>query len=83
MDLIGIDGVGIGFDFFEFIYRRWSEDARVKFHQKFPNVHFIPDLLHYGQARNLTAKLIERGFNDGQIEKILFRNWLRIFEELL
>src|SRR5438067_6789830 len=83
IDLVGIDGVGIGFDFFEFIYRRWSEDERVKFHQKFPNVHFIPDLLHNGQARNLTAKLIERGFNDGQIEKILFRNWMRIFEELL
>jgi membrane dipeptidase len=83
IDLIGIDGVGIGFDFFEFIYRRWSEDERVKFHQKFPNVHFIPDLLHHGHARNLTAKLIERGFNDGQIEKILFRNWMRIFEELL
>src|SRR5438067_547001 len=83
IDLVGIDGVGIGFDFFEFIYRRWSEDERVKFHQKFPNVHFIPDLLHHGQARNLTAKLIERGFNDGQIEKILFRNWMRIFETLL
>jgi membrane dipeptidase len=83
IDLIGIDRVGIGFDFFEFIYRRWSKDERVKFHQKFPNVHFIPDLLHHGQARNLTAKLIERGFNDGQIEKILFRNWMRIFEELL
>ena len=55
----------------------------LKFHQKFPNVHFIPDLLHHGHARNLTAKLIERGFNDGQIEKILFRNWMRIFEELL
>src|SRR2546430_2112384 len=83
IDLIGIDSVGIGFDFFEFIYRRWSEDERVKFHQKFPNVHFIPDLLHHGHARNLTARLIERGFNDGQIEKILFRNWMRIFEELL
>jgi len=83
IDLIGLDGVGIGFDFLEFIYRRWSEDERAKFHQRFPHVHFIPDLLHHGQARNLTAKLIERGFNDGQIEKILFRNWMRIFEELL
>ena len=83
IDLIGLDGVGIGFDFLEFIYRRWPEDERAKFHQRFPNVHFIPDLLHHGQARNLTAKLIERGFNDGQIEKILFRNWMRIFEELL
>ena len=83
IDLIGIDGVGIGFDFFEFIYRRWSESERADFHRKFPHVHFIPDLLQHGQARNLTAKLIERGFKDDQIEKILFQNWMRIFEELL
>ena len=83
IDLIGIDSVGIGFDFFEFIYRRWSEEERADFHRKFPHVHFIPDLLQHGQARNLTAKLIERGFGDEQIEKILFRNWMRIFEELL
>jgi membrane dipeptidase len=83
IDLIGLDGVGIGFDFLEFIYRRWSEDERAKFHQRFPHVHFIPNLLHHGQARNLTAKLIERGFNDGEIEKILFQNWMRIFEKLL
>ena len=83
IELIGIDGVGIGFDFFEFIYRRWSEEERAAFHKKFPHVHFIPELLHHGHARNVTAKLIERGFSDEQIEKILFRNWLRIFEELL
>jgi membrane dipeptidase len=83
IDLIGIDSVGIGFDFCEFIYRRWSEEERADFHRKFPHVHFIPDLLQHGQARNLTAKLIERGFGDEQIEKILLRNWMRIFEELL
>ncbi len=83
MDLIGIDGVGIGFDFFEFIYRRWSESERASFHRKFPNVLFIPDLLNHAQARNLTRKLIERGFNDEQIEKILFRNWMRVLETLL
>jgi membrane dipeptidase len=81
--LIGIDGVAIGFDFFEFMFRRWSEEERAEFHEKFPHVHFIPDLLHHGHALNLTAKLIERGFSDEQIEKILFRNWMRIFEELL
>ena len=83
IDLIGIDGVGIGFDFFEFIYRRWSESDRASFHRKFPNVTFIPNLLNHAQARNLTRKLIERGFSDEQIEKILFRNWMRILEELL
>jgi len=83
IDLIGIDGVGIGFDFFESIYRRWSDQERSAFHKKFPHVHFIPDLLHHGHARNVTAKLIERGFSEAEIEKILFRNWLRIFEALL
>ena len=83
IELIGIDGVGIGFDFFEFIYRCWSDAERADFHKKFPHVHFIPELLNHGHAPRVTAKLIERGFDDEHIEKILFRNWLRIFEELL
>ncbi len=83
IDLIGIDGVGIGFDFFEFIYRQWSEAERATFHQKFPSVHVIADLANHAHARNFTRKLIERGFNDEQIEKVLFRNWMRIFEQIL
>src|SRR5438094_1168474 len=83
IDLIGLDGVGVGFDFLEFIYRRWPEDKRAKFNKRFPNVNYITDLLHQRQARTDTAKLMETGSNLGQIEKILFRNWMRIFEELL
>jgi len=81
--LIGINGVGIGFDFFEFIYRQWSEAERTAFHQKFPSVHVIADLANHAHARNFTRRLIERGFRDEQIEKILFRNWMRIFEQIL
>ena len=83
VDLIGIDHVAIGFDFFEFIYRQWSDSVRAEFHEKFTSVHFIPDLANHSHARNFTRKLIERGFTDEQIEKILFRNWMRILEELL
>ena len=83
IDLIGIDGVGIGFDFFEFIYRQWSEAERTAFHQKFPSVHVIADLANHAHARNFTRRLIERGFSDEEIEKILFRNWMRIFEQIL
>ena len=81
--LIGIHGVGIGFDFFEFIYRQWSEATRQALAAKWREPHFIPDLRDHSQARNLTRKLIERGFSDGDMEKILFRNWMRILEELL
>jgi len=81
--LIGIDGVGIGFDFFEFIYRQWPEARRKELAAKFTNPHFIPDLTNHSHARNLTRRLIERGFTDEQIEKILRENWMRIFKELL
>ena len=81
--LIGIDGVGIGFDFFEFLYRQWPESAKQELAAKFTTPHFIPDLTNHSQARNLTRKLIERGFSDEQIAKILFGNWMRIFAQLL
>lgn len=82
-NLIGIDGVGIGFDFFEFIYRRWPESRQKELAEKFTTPHFVPNLTNHSHARDLTRKLIERGFSDDQIEKILRGNWLRIFEELL
>jgi len=81
--LIGVDCVGIGFDFFEFIYEQWPDSKKQDLAAKLTKPHFIPDLRNHSHARNLTGKLIERGFSDEQIEKILFRNWLRIFEEIL
>jgi membrane dipeptidase len=82
-DLIGIDCVGIGFDFFEFIYRQWPESKKKWMAEKLTTPHFIPDLTNHSHAKNLTRKLIERGFSDGDIEKILRRNWLRILKKLL
>jgi membrane dipeptidase len=81
--LIGIDSVGIGFDFFEFIYRQWPESRQKDLAAKFTTPHFIPDLTNHSHAHNLTHRLIERGFSDADIEKILRGNWLRIFQEIL
>jgi membrane dipeptidase len=81
--LIGIDCVGIGFDFFEFIYRQWPESKKKWMAEKLTTPHFIPDLTNHSHAKNLTRRLIERGFTDGDIEKILRGNWMRIFGELL
>jgi membrane dipeptidase len=77
--LIGIDCVGIGFDFFEFIYRQWPESKKKWMAEKLTTPHFIPDLTNHSHARNLTRRLIDRGFSDEDIEKILRENWLRIF----
>src|SRR4029077_6428398 len=65
--LIGIDGVGIGFDFFEFIYRQWPESKRKEVAAKLTTPHFIPDLTNHAHSRNLTHRLIERGFSDEEI----------------
>ena len=82
IDLIGIDGVGIGFDFCEYLFAQLPQNIVEEIAAKFTRPHFIPDLTNHSQARNLTRKLIERGFGDEQIEKILFRNWMRILEQL-
>src|SRR5947207_4299259 len=81
VDLADVDCVGIGFDFFEFIYRQWPESKKKWMAEKLTTPHFIPDLTNHSHARNLTQKLIERGFGDADIEKILRGNWLRIFKE--
>jgi membrane dipeptidase len=83
INLIGIDGVGIGFDFCEYLFRQLPEKVRNELAAKLTTPHFIPDLTNHSHARNLTRKLIERGFSDEQIEKILRGNWLRILKELL
>jgi membrane dipeptidase len=82
-DLIGVARVAIGFDFFEFIYRQWSEAEQIAFQNKFTHAHFVPELAKHSDSRRLTRRLIERGFNDEEIEAILFRNWMRIFEAWL
>jgi membrane dipeptidase len=81
--LIGIDGVGIGFDFFEFIYEQWPETKQKEMAATLATPHFIPDLRNHSHARNLTRKLIEHRFKDDEIEKILRENWMRILRELL
>src|SRR4029077_20242510 len=56
-ELIGIAGVGIGFDFFEFLYRQWPESKRRELAAKLVTPHFIPDLTNHSHTRNLTRKL--------------------------
>lgn len=82
-DLIGISGVAIGFDFFEFIFRQWPVAEQIEFQKKFTHAHFVPELAKHSQSRDLTRRLIERGFSDEEIESVLFRNWMRIFQQWL
>src|SRR5207244_8428506 len=51
-NLIGIDGVGIGFDFFEFIYSQWHESAKEELATKFMTPHVIPNMRTKHYSRN-------------------------------
>lgn len=83
VELAGVDGVGLGFDFFEFIQRRWSAAEIAALEARLSKAHFLPDLSNHSQARNLTRRLIERGWDDEQIAKILYGNWMRVFAQVL
>ncbi len=83
VDLVGIDGVGIGFDFCEFLFRQMPAAELKEMQLKLTTPNFLPDLTNHSQSRNLTRRLIERGFDDAQIEKILRGNWLRVLRQVL
>ena len=77
-DLAGIDAVGIGFDFIEFLFRHWTPEQQAAISANMIEAHHVPGLTNHSHARNLTRQLIARGFRDDEIEKILYGNWLRV-----
>ena len=81
--LIGIDGVGIGFDFCQFLWRQMPAAEREELEAKLTSPQFLAELSNHSQARSVTRKLIERGFNDEEIAKFLRGNWLRVLQHAL
>jgi membrane dipeptidase len=77
-ELVGIDHVGFGFDFFDFIYRAMLHEERAAFEKHLTAVHLPADLLDHGDAPTVTRLLIERGFSDADLAKVLRENWLRV-----
>lgn len=82
-NLAGIDSVGIGFDFIEFLYQRWSPEEQAALNAALTPPCFVPNLGNHGHTRPLARRLSERGFSDEEIGKVLYGNWMRVFEQLL
>jgi len=81
-ELIGVEHVGLGFDFFDFIYRAMPPEEKAVFEQELATVHLPPDLLDHGDAPTVTRLLAERGFAETDIAKVLRENWLRVFRSV-
>jgi len=84
VQLIGIDHVGIGTDLMEqFTKLTWEMTTK----RMYPNPFFYETMWAEGfhsvsHWPNVISGLMSRGYKDEDIEKILGRNWLRIFSEV-
>ncbi|WP_186290985.1 membrane dipeptidase, partial [Brachyspira hyodysenteriae] len=67
-DKIGIDHIGIGFDYNEYFE---DEDAP-----------YIKGLENASKSYDIIIKLKEAGFNNDEIEKIEYKNFHRIIKEM-
>jgi membrane dipeptidase len=77
VDLIGIDHVAFGFDFFEYL----EEDKSKSFIED--PYRGTPGIEDISQAPNLIRKLQDRGFSKEDIEKISYRNFLNLMDRVL
>ena len=83
VEVAGIEHVGIGFDFFHFIFSQWTKEAQEALQRNFAALNFVPGLLDHGDAGNLVRVLVARGYDDDSIIKILGGNAMRVFRQLL
>ncbi|MBT4042493.1 MAG: membrane dipeptidase [Rhodospirillaceae bacterium] len=94
-DLVGIDHVGIGIDYYLGQHGVESDaDARVRYDRMIADGHWreaeypappymYPKGIETPQTlRNLTARLLERGFAEDDVRKILGLNWMRVYGEV-
>jgi membrane dipeptidase len=81
-DLVGANHLGIGLDLNEdypdTVYREVWKGTDFSFDSKFPK-----GMESMSNLRNLTRGLVGRGYSDGEILKILGRNFLRLFQRVL
>lgn len=76
-DLIGIDHIGLGFDFDDYL----GGEALSAFsaHVDSPSGEGISN---EAEAKNLLAVLEKRGFSQEDIEKVAYKNFYRVFKEV-
>ena len=78
VQLGGIEHVGLGFDFCDYVLKYLDAEARAKL----PNVAPATGLYGDEEVPNFTEALVKRGYKDDDIELILGKNFLRVFKEV-
>lgn len=84
VEVVGIDHVGIGTDLFE-SYTKLSWESSTK--RMYPNAWIWETMYSEGFNKlegwtSMVAGLIERGYTDSDIRKLLGENWLRVYNQV-
>lgn len=74
----GIETAGLGFDFADYAIKYLSEDERARL----PYIGPVQGLSGDADVPRVTEELVKRGYKDKDIELILGKNFLRIFEKV-
>jgi membrane dipeptidase len=86
-NLVGIDYVGLGPDFSEFSIQisQWSGARGNMEGLEYGNKqnYFHPELRDWRHFPNLTKVLIQRGYSEESIRKVLGQNFLRVYKTIL
>ncbi len=75
-DLVGIDYIALGFDFMDYLI----EDSPSQF---LNDITFMKDLKNQSDVQMLVEKLKNGGYNKEEIEKICYKNILRVLKHVL
>jgi membrane dipeptidase len=92
-DHVGIDHVGLGIDYYTGQHHVMPLEEAQRLYASFiargiwradtypPPPHHYPDgIATPRELPNLTRRLLERGFAEGEVRKVLGENWLRVYE---
>jgi membrane dipeptidase len=78
-DLVGVDYVGIGFDFCEHMIAYLSDQEKARL----PKFFAAPGITNHAEVGNVRRGLLERGFTESEVAKIMGENYLRVFKEVV
>ena len=95
VDLVGDDHVGLGLDYYKGQAPVVDDDEAIRLYEGasqpatggprpiLPPPHHFPDgIATPRELRNLTRRLLERGYGEQTTQKILGGNWVRVFGEV-
>jgi membrane dipeptidase len=81
VDVAGEKSVGLGFDFYEYLLKYFSEEERGRFPSRALSFSSSNNIMKDEDVPNVVNGLVERGYSDNDIRLILGENFLRVFKK--